>query len=134
MASGKQCYQIREEKLMPKGPAPQWRARKQPLTDEHVQASVAQGMNAEGHYGVLVYGPIDDPARALEIKRSLYRCAKFLGYAMHADIEQRTDGKHQVRFKAIDKAKARAHIAQKYKDRPHELPYNPYERTRKEPA
>jgi hypothetical protein len=115
---------------MPKGPAPQWRARKQPLTDDHVMASVQGGMNEQGHYRELVYGPIDDPDRALEIKRSLYRCAKHLGYSMKADIEKTADNKYQVRFKAIDKARARAHIAAQYKDRPQELPYNPYARTK----
>lgn len=120
---------------MPKGPAPQWRARMQPLTDEHIQASVTQGMDPEtGHYGELIYGPCDTQERALEIKRSLYRCAKHLGYAMKADIEQRPDEKYQVRFKAIDKARARAYIAAQYKDRPHELPYNPYHRIPKETA
>lgn len=111
---------------MPKGPGSPLRPRKHPLTDDHIQASVARGMDPEtGHYAELVYGGIETEARALEIKRSLYRCAKFLGYSMKADMERTATG-WQVRFRAIDKAKARAHIAAQYKDRPHELPYNPY--------
>lgn len=114
---------------MPKGPGAPIRPRKQPLTDEHIQASVAGGMDAEGHYQELVYGGIETPERALEIKRSLYRCAKHLGYSMKADVERTASG-YQVRFRAIDKARARAYIAAKYKDRPHELPYNPFARVK----
>lgn len=115
---------------MPKGPGAPIRPRKPPLTDEHIQASVAGGMDPEtGHYAVLVYGGIETEERALEIKRSLYRCAKHLGYSMKADIEKTLVG-YQVRFRAIDKARARAYIAAKYKDRPHELPYNPFARVK----
>jgi hypothetical protein len=111
---------------MPKGPGAPLRPRKHPLTDEHIQASVDGGMNPEtGHYAELIYGGIETQERALEIKRSLFRCAKHMGYSMKADIEKTATG-YQVRFKAIDKVKARAYIAAKYKDRPHELPYNPY--------
>lgn len=114
---------------MPKGPGSPLRPRKHPLTDEHIQASVARGMDpVTGHYAELIYGGCETYERALEIKRSLYRCAKYLGYSMKADIEDAPGGGYQVRFKAIDKAKARAHIAAKYKDRLHELPYNPYAR------
>lgn len=116
---------------MPKGPGSPLRPRKHPLTDEHIQASVAGGMNAEtGFYAELVYGPIDEQGRALEIKRSLYRCAKFLGYSMKADIEQRADGKHQVRFCAIDKVTARKYIAKAHPNG-EGLAYNPYARTQK---
>lgn len=110
---------------MPKGPGSPLRPRKHPLTDEHIQASVARGLDpVTGHYAELVYGGIETQERALEIKRSLYRCAKFLGYSMKADIEQAGTG-YQVRFKAIDKAKARAHIAAEYK-RTGQIAYNPY--------
>lgn len=112
---------------MPKGPGAPLRPRKQPLTDEHIQASVAGGMDANGHYRTLVYGGIETAERALEIKRSLYRCAKHLGYSMHAEIEQLAAGGFQVRFKAIDKAVARAYIAKKHPGG-QGLPYNPYAR------
>lgn len=108
---------------MPRGPAPNWSAKKPPYTHDHVQASVARGLNAEtGHYGTLIYSGCETKERALEIKRSLYRCAKHLGYSMHAEIEPAGDG-YQVRFKAIDKAAARAYVRKKYGDR---MPYNPY--------
>lgn len=116
---------------MPKGPGSPLRPRKHPLTDEQIQASVAGGMNTEtGFYAELVYGPIDEQPRALEIKRSLYRCAKYLGYSLKADIEQRPDGKFQVRFCAIDKVTARKYIAKKHPGG-RGLPYNPYHRAQK---
>ncbi|MBO2460981.1 hypothetical protein [Actinomadura violacea] len=80
-----------------------------------------------GHYRELVYGGLSTHDRAVEIKRSLHRCATYLGYSMKAEIEGTGQG-YQVRFRAIDKAKARAYIAAKYKGREHELPYNPYRR------
>lgn len=114
---------------MPKGPGAPVRPRKQPLTDHLVEASVAAGMNDDtGHYGELVYGPVTSHERALEIKRSLFRCAKYMGYSMKADIESHAEG-YQIRFAAIDKAKARAHIAARYKGREHEMPYNPFQKT-----
>jgi hypothetical protein len=114
---------------MPRGAGAPLRPRKGPLTDHLIQASVDGGMDDQtGHFRELVYGGLDTHDRALEIKRSLYRCAKYLGYAMKAEIEGAGQG-YQVRFKAIDKAKARAYIARLYKDRPHEMPYNPYQRS-----
>lgn len=113
---------------MPKGPGSPLRPRKSPLTDHLIQASVDGGMDdITGHYRELVYGGLDTHDRALEIKRSLYRCAKYLGYSMKAEIEGAGQG-YQVRFKAIDKARARAYIAALYKDNPAGLPYNPYAR------
>lgn len=114
---------------MPRGPAPNWSAKKPPYTHDHVQASVAGGLNADtGHYTTLIYQGCETKERALEIKRSLYRCAKHLGYSMHAQIEDAPGGGFQVRFKAIDKATARAYVRQKYGDR---MPYNPYTKNAK---
>jgi hypothetical protein len=112
---------------MPKGPGRPWKARKEPITDHYIQASVERGMNdATGHYGELVVNELADNAEALEMKRSLYRCAKYLGFSMHAEIEKLADG-YQVRFKAIDKARARAFVIQKYGG-VENLPYNPYQK------
>lgn len=119
-------YQTEVE--MPRGPGSPLRPRKGPLTDHLIQASVDGGMDqATGFYRELVYGGLATHERADEIRKSLHRCAKYLGYSMKAKIEGTGQG-YQVRFVAIDKAKGRAYIAAKYKDRPHELPYNPYAR------
>ena len=116
---------------MPKGPGSPIRPRKRPLTDDHIKASVARGMDPEtGHYAELIYGGIETEERALEIKRSLYRCAKFLGYSMKADIEKTATG-YQVRFKAIDKDKARAYTARQYKETG-KIAYNPYAKVKRD--
>ncbi|MGH2866757.1 MAG: hypothetical protein ACRDNK_04195 [Solirubrobacteraceae bacterium] len=96
-------------------------------------ASVGGGMHPEtGHYKEFFYGPCADHDRAMEIKRSLYRCAKRLGYSMKAEVVAGATGGYMVRFNAIDKRKARAYIAALYKGREHQLPYNPYRRTKQE--
>lgn len=116
---------------MPKGPGAPNHPRKLPLTDDHIKASVAGGQDEHGHYRELIYAGIQTKERAQEIKRSLYRCAKHLGYSVVATIEHNADGNYQVRFKAIDKARARRYIAAKYKGREHEMPYNPFAKTQK---
>ena len=82
------------------------------------------GRNEQGHYAELVYTGCETRERAEEIKRSLYRCAKHLGVSMHAEVEQ-TAGGWQVRFKAIDKAAARAYILARYGTDRTRWPYNP---------
>lgn len=111
---------------MGRRPIHSMKPRKEPILDHYVQASVEQGMNDAGHYGELVYAGVEDQLRAVEIRRSLFRSAKHLGVSLKADVEQAADGTHQVRFHAIDKAVARAHMVQTYRGREHEMPYNPY--------
>jgi hypothetical protein len=109
---------------MPKGPAPQWTAKKAPFTYDHIQQSVECGLNEQtGHYGELLYTGCEDEERAKEIKRSLYRCAKQLGFSMKAEIEPGAGSSFQVRFKAIDKTAARAYVRRTYGNK---MPYNPY--------
>lgn len=114
---------------MPRGTGAPLRPRMEPLTDDHVMASVNSGADENGHYRELIYGGIENAERALEIKRSLFRCAKYLGFSMTAEIEKAGEG-FQIRFHAIDKAVARAFHAARYKGREHEMPYNPYHRTK----
>lgn len=111
---------------MPRGPSPQWTQRKPPFTYEHIQTSVAGGLDPQtGHYAELVYEGCETEERAQEIKRSLYRCAKHLGFSMRAEIESGAGDGYQVRFSAIDKAAARAYVRQRYGQN---MPYNPYAR------
>lgn len=108
---------------MPRGPAPEWSRKKPPFTYEHIQNSVAMGRDEKtGQYGELVYSGCETEERALEIKRSLYRCAKHMGYSMVAEVEPTDDG-FAVRFRAIDKAAARAYVRKRYGT---DMPYNPY--------
>lgn len=109
---------------MPKGPARPWKARKEPVTDHFIMASVERGMNpSTGHYGELIVNDLASREEAMEIKRSLFRCAKFLGFSMSAHVEQLASGSYQVRFRAIDKAMARAYVVKRYGTN---MPYNPY--------
>lgn len=121
---------------MPRGPDRQWRARKDPVTDPHVLASVQAGLvdNTRGFYSELFYVGIETEQRAAEIRRSLFRSAKKLGYSLRAQTELMPDGSYRVRFHAIDKAKARAWMIRTYGPDRTKWPYNPRQRApRSEP-
>jgi hypothetical protein len=102
--------------------------RKEPILDHYVQASIDGGMNNEGHYRELVYAGVEDLEYAKEIRRALFRSSKHMGVSLKADLEQAADGTHQIRFHAIDKAIARAHIVRISGGDPSKLAYNPYRR------
>lgn len=101
--------------------------RKPPILDHFVQASIDGGRDAAGHYKELVYAGVEDQERAIEIRRALFRSAKHLKVALKADVET-VAGVHQIRFRAIDKAIARAYVSQQAKGDPSKLAYNPYAR------
>lgn len=111
---------------MPRGPAPAWRGRKEPLLDSYILASVsASPVNPDnGHYGELVYAGCETRERAEEIKRALFRAAKRQGYSVTAKVEKRLRT-FRVRFTAIDKAAARRHVIEKYGTDRSLWPYNP---------
>lgn len=119
---------------MPRGPDRPWRRRKEPQTHAHVMASVQRGFSDtdRGFYTELVYTGIETEERASEVRRSLFRCAKGLGYSMRAEIETAADGTFQVRYHAIDKTKARAWMVKTYGADRSKWPYNPRARVRKE--
>lgn len=111
---------------MARRPIHAMKPRKGPILDHYVQASIEGGMNDEGHYAELVYAGVEDQDRAIEIRRALFRSAKHLGVSLKCDVETDAAGIHHVRFKAIDKAVARAHIARQAQGDPSRLAYNPY--------
>lgn len=115
---------------MPRGPERQWRARKQPLTDELIHASVNGGMvdPSRGFYATRVYVGVETEERALDLKRSLFRCAKRLGFSVRVQVEKAADGGFQLRYHAIDKTKARAWMLATYGDDRSKWPYNPRQR------
>lgn len=96
-------------------------------------ASVNAGeMHPEtGHYPEMTYFGIEDVERASEIKRALFRSAGHMGVSMRAEVEQATDGSFQVRYNAVDKAKARAWLIQTYGPDRQNWPYNPRARSQK---
>jgi hypothetical protein len=102
------------------------KARKPPILDHYVQASIDGGRDDAGHYKELLYGGVEDAERAREIRRALFRSAKHLGVSLKCDVEPAADGTHAVRFHAIDKTVARAHIAHQAEGDPSRLAYNPY--------
>lgn len=114
---------------MPRGPAPGWRARKPPLLDAHILASVnAAEMNAEnGFHGELLYTGCKTKERADEVKRALYRAAKRQGYSVTAKVEKH-GAEFQVRFTAINKEAARRFVVEKYGPDRTAWPYNPRKR------
>jgi hypothetical protein len=124
---------------MPRGPAPAWRARKPPVTDDYLLASVNQagGLGKHdattGHYSELVIKGLSTKEEAAEWKRSLHRCAYYLFKNGLADISVKTaierDGKqYAVRFSAINKAHTYAHVIARYGEDRSQWPYNPRRR------
>jgi hypothetical protein len=116
---------------MPRGPAPQWRTRKEPILDAHIRASVDQvkGVHDElGHYGLLVYAGCETRERAKEIVQALHRSGRHLGFSVSAKVVKAEDGTHQVHFKAIDKTMAKKYMLEKYGTDVSRWPYNPRRR------
>ena len=118
---------------MPRGPSPAWRARKEPVLDDYIHASVNQAggkHNKDGHYAELVIRDLDSREEATEWKNALYRCALYLqrngvlDVSMHAEIERDGD-KFAIRYKAVDKTHARAHVMAKYGTDRTKWPYDP---------
>lgn len=114
---------------MPKGPAPQWRKRKEPIMDEHLRASIeaVESCNPEnGFYGTLVYTGCKDEARAKEIKQALYRSANHFGVSLKTEIIQdEKTGEFSVVYTAINKTYGRKYILETFgKDRA-KWPYDP---------
>lgn len=104
---------------MARGPAPQWRARKPPVSDPYILAAIEQagGLGKHhpdtGHYGVLVIRDLADRAEATEWKNSLFRCAHWLsrhGIApvsiSQCDIE-RDGAKWKITYRVTDKTMGR---------------------------
>ena len=77
---------------MPRGPAPAYRARKEPVADDYLLAVISQAGGAGQHdpttglYGTLVLRGFKDRDEAKEWDRSLYRCALWLTRNRGADI------------------------------------------------
>lgn len=103
--------------------------------DEYVHASI-NAVNGipdpeTGHYGHLVYAGIENPERALRLKRNLYNAAMFMhrnkiaDVGMHADIRKEEDGTYSIDFFAVDKAMAREYVLRTYGDDPARWPWSP---------
>jgi len=117
---------------MPRGPAPQWRRRVEPVLDAELQASIDQSNGecdpATGWYSTLHYAGCADYDRAKEIKRALYRSARHFKVSLTTKIFRADDGTFTVEFTAISKAHGQAYIAAKAQGDPSRLAYNPHKR------
>ncbi len=124
---------------MPRGPAPAYRARKEPVTDDYLMAVITQAGGAGHHdattglYGTLVLRGIKDRDEAKEWDRSLYRCALWLTRNRNADISvstkiERDGSAYLVRFSVFNKTHARAHILNKHGSDRAQWPYDPRRR------
>lgn len=126
---------------MPRAPAPAWRQRREPITDEYVLTSVERsgGMGKHhpetGKYAELVISGLADRAEADEYRRSLHRCALWLlrnrGYdiGMSTDTPERAvDGTYLIRFRATDKTHSRNYVLQRYGNDRSKWPYDPRRR------
>lgn len=126
---------------MPRGPAPAWRARKEPVLDSWILASVAQAGGfgkhhpATGHYSTLVITGLASADEAAEYKRALHRCAFYLhrtgqaAISMSADRPARQpDGTYSISFRAVDKTYARQAVLARYGNDRSKWPYDPRRR------
>lgn len=128
---------------MPRGPAPAWRARKEPISDHYLLASITQSggigqHGPDGAYSELVIKGLATREEAAEWKRSLHRCAVFLHRNKIADISvstkiERAGSKgYIVRFTVWNKTHSRAYVMKTYGSDPNLWPYNPRNRSRSE--
>jgi hypothetical protein len=119
---------------MPRGPAPQWRARKQPVADDWLLASVSQaGGHGQhdgetGFYADLVMRDLADRPEAEEWKRALHRSAVYLHKWGLADIGvsakiERSGGGYIIRYRAVNKQHAQSYVVRTYGPDPARWPY-----------
>jgi hypothetical protein len=121
---------------LPRGPAPSWTTRKEPVTDDYVLASVerAGGLghhDEAGHYAELVIRGLSSKDEAAEWKNSLYRCAHYLSRKGIAPVSvsmakiERDGTGFLIRFRAGDKTYARQRVLDKYGPDRSKWPYDP---------
>lgn len=119
---------------MPRGPAPQWRARKEPIADDWLLASVneagghGQHHPETGFYAQLVMRGLADRAEAETWKQALHRSAVYLRRWKIADIGvsakiERSGSGYIIRYHAVNKAHAQNYVVTKYGPDPSKWPY-----------
>lgn len=114
---------------MPRGAAPQWKRRLEPILDDHLRASIARANGIaspdNGHYAKVVYAGCESKERAQEISKALYRAARYVGVSVKTEIVKAGDGTYQVHFYAIDKTHARKYMLERYGTDRTKWPYDP---------
>lgn len=119
---------------MPRGPAPQWKRRLEPILDDYVKAamdSVGNQFNPEtGLYSTLVYANCETRDRAKEISQALYRSGRHLKVSVHTDIKKNGSG-YNVEFSVFDKKFARAYVVNTYGEDRSKWAYDPRKKNEK---
>lgn len=124
---------------MPRGPAPAWRTRMEPVSDDYLLAAVSQAGGPGHHdpvtglYGTLVIRGVDSREEANEWRKSLFRCALWLSRNRDANISVSTTitkvgSKYEVAFSVYNKTHGRAHIMTKHGTDRTNWPYDPRRR------
>jgi hypothetical protein len=124
---------------VPRGPAPAWRARKPPVLDDYILASVehagglGQHRAGDGHYAELIIRGLADKDEAAEWRRALYRCAHYLNRTGRAPVSMsarisRDGSSYKIVFSAVDKTIARQHVLDRYGTDRSKWPYDPRRR------
>lgn len=120
---------------MPRGAAPAWRARKEPVADDWLLASVNQagGLGKHhpetGHYKHLVMRGLASREEAQAWKQALHRSAVYLhkwhiaDVGVSAKIERAGKG-YIIKYFAVNKSHAQAHIIKTYGADPARWPYH----------
>jgi hypothetical protein len=114
---------------VPKGPSPQWNRRKEPVLDDYLRESI-NGSGGEhdpvtGWYATKHIGGMANRDEVKEVIRAFHRSARHLGVSVATKAIPNPNGGWLIEYAAINKAHARAFVAQHYGDRP---PYNPHQK------
>lgn len=124
---------------MPRGAAPAWRVRKEPVSDDYLLAAVNQAGGpgkhdpATGHYATLIIKGFETREEAAEWSRSLYRCCLWLTKNRNADLSvttkiKRSGGGYLIEFSVYNKTHGRAHIMATHGTDRSKWPYDPRRR------
>jgi hypothetical protein len=118
---------------MPRGPAPAWRARKPPVRDDYLLASIqgAEGRHhpETGQYAQLVIAGCASLDEAKEEIRALHRSANHLSkWKLTKPIGvftkiRKNGGAYDVEFTVVDKSYARKFVVDRYGPDPSKWPY-----------
>lgn len=99
-----------------------------------VRASISQANGVpdpeKGHYATLVYAGCESRERADEIKRALFRSARYVGVSVSASVKAAGDGTYAVTFKAIDKSYAKKYMIEHFGADRSKWPYDPRARNK----
>ena len=119
---------------MPRSAAPNWRARKEPVLDEYIRASIRQADGKchpdTGHYAPLVIQGLPTRDEAREVVRALHRSSYWLhkntdlNCSVSAKPVKNLDGSYRVDFFAINKDHTYRYMIEKYGPDPEKWPYS----------